>query len=583
ILTAQGDDYTGDCIILCVRAHSGYENGIQKYKDANGAEQTNAKEYEERYYIINVPSDTQFIRGESAINAVMKNGNYLSAGALSTKTTVTEAEAQESGVHGTLNLKEAELMHNHGYAFVVGTNCAYDFDKTTNKVTTTFTLQTMCVRNGYSGVAYAAYLPHHTDKATCKEEDYEYTYDSIRGDCRSIVGNTFTTADYFYGVVPTFAEPDGDGYSAMVLYQQLVLLYQNNGGAKAPEDSNLISGDPYWQGKNLHPMAMAALAADQIGATDLRDEFLDKIEYILTDWFTYDEVKDKSTGAYFYYDSEWGTLYYKNSEFGAGVNLADHYFTYGYYTLASGVLAAYRPAFIEKFGDMIELLIRDYMNWQRDDELFPYMRNFDMFAGHGWAGGYADNNSGNNQESAGEALNSWVGAYLYATAVGNEDIRTAAIYGFTTELNAIKHYWFNYFGDFPESYQYGVAGQVYGGSNFYGTFFNGEPLYAYGIHLIPGEEYLTSYALNANEREYLEQLIDNMRKEQGFWEVEEAHQKIYAWQHIFIPIIAIYDADEAIEWYEQTLIEQGNVGNTSEQFNVYWLIHGMKSTGLRTT
>ena len=265
------------------------------------------------------------------------------------------------------------------------------------------------------------------------------------------------------------------------------------------------------------------------------------------------------------------------------MNLADHYFTYGYYTLASGVLVAYRPEFADKFGDMIELLIRDYMNWQRDDELFPYMRNFDMFAGHGWAGGYADNNGGNNQESAGEALNSWVGAYLYATAVGNEDIRTAAIYGFTTELNAVKHYWFDYFGDFPESYQYGVAGQVYGGSNFYGTFFNGEPLFAYGIHLIPGEEYLTSYALNEAERKDLERLIDNMRHEQGIWELEDAHKKIYAWQHIFIPIIAIYDADEAIEWYEQTLKEQGNVGNTSEQFNVYWLIHGMKSTGVRTT
>ena len=137
---------------------------------------------------------------------------------------------------------------------------------------------------------------------------------------------------------------------------------------------------------------------------------------------------------------------------------------------------------------MIELLIRDYMNPDRDDELFPYMRNFDPFAGHGWAGGYADNNGGNNQESAGEALNSWVGAYLYATAIGDEKVRLAAIYGYVTELNAIKHYWFDYFNDFPESYPYGVAGQVYGGSNFYGTFFNGQPLYMYGIILRRAEQ-----------------------------------------------------------------------------------------------
>lgn len=573
ILGSQGDGYAGDCIILCVRAQSGYETGVR-----DGANGTNAAEYEERYYIVNAPEGTQFAREENNIAVVMKNGNYLSVGALSSKTTLIGQAGQAAP---DFDRDEAKLMHDHAYAFVLGSTATYAFDGTTNEVKTDFRLQTMLMREGFPREAYAAYLPHQTEKSNAAFGKYEY--DSVRGICKPFAGNALTTVDSFYGIVPTFTEPTDDGFSASVLYDELVMLYNGNGGDNAPEDSNLISGDPYWQGKNLHPMAMAALAADQIGATDLRDAFLEKIEYILTDWFTYDEAADASTGAYFYYDGEWGTLYYKNSEFGAGVNLADHYFTYGYYTLAAGVLSAYRPDFAKKYGDMIELLIRDYMNWERDDDMFPYMRNFDMFAGHGWAGGYADNNSGNNQESAGEALNSWVGAYLYATAVGNEDIREAAIYGFTTELNAIKHYWFDYFGDYPDFYPYGAAGQVYGGSNFFGTFFNGEPLYAYGIHLIPGEEYLTSYGLTEADRDGLEKLIENMRRDQGMWNVEEAHKKIYAWQHIFIPIVAIYDADEAIEWYEQTLAEQGNVGNNSEQFNVYWLIHGMKSMGVRTT
>lgn len=73
-----------------------------------------------------------------------------------------------------------------------------------------------------------------------------------------------------------------------------------------------------------------------------------------------------------------------------------------------------------------------------------------------------------------------------------------------------------------------------------------------------------------------------MRSEQQAWNVEEAHKSVYAWQHIFIPIVAIYDPDEAIEWYRETLASQGGVGNTSEQFNVYYLIHGIKTVGLRT-
>lgn len=579
ILSTKGESYTGDAIVVCVRTHSGYETGIQKYKTESGAEVQNASVYEERYYVVSVPAATEFVRGESVISVVMKNGNYLSVGAMSCKTSVSQAEAAEQGAHGTFDLTEAALLHEHGYAFVIGTTASYTFDGTTNEVETTFSLQTMLMRSGFSSEAYTAYLPHHIANSEVNEG---YLYPSVRGDCVSYAGNVFVTKDTFYGVVPTFTEPTDDGYSANALYAQLLLVYENNGGDSEPDD-RLISGDPYWQGKNLHPMAMAALAADQIGATDLRESFLDKIEYILTDWFTYDPVSDAEKGAYFYYDTEWGTLYYKNSEFGAGVNLADHYFTYGYFTLAAGVLCAYRPEFAELYGDMIELLIRDYMDWERDDGLFPYMRNFDMFAGHGWAGGYADNNGGNNQESAGEALNSWVGAYLYATAVGNEDIRIAAIYGFTTELSAVKHYWFNYYGDFADCYRYGVAGQVYGASNFFGTFFNGEPLYVYGIHLIPGQEYLTSYALDASERKNLEALIENMRAEQAMWEVEESSKEIHAWQHIFIPIVAIYNAEEAIEWYEETLAKEGHVGEVSEQFNVYYLIHGMNSLGVRST
>ena len=575
ILQSAGSDFVGDCIVIKVKTHSTYVGGVRRYRDETG-EHENEPVYEERYYVVSVPEGTGFTRRENAISVNLKNGNYMSVGAVSQKNEVAAGEQSNA----PFPLQEVTTLHSHGYAFVIDTLCTYSFDGESNVVTTVYTVRTQVMRRGFTGEAYTAFLPHQLAKS-----DYKggYTYKSIRGDLRSFKGNSFVTRDKFYGVVPTFVEPTDDGYSAKVLYDQLLLVYKNNDRDGEPVGKYLISGDPYWQGKNLHPMSMAALAADQIGATDLRDKFLDKIEYILKDWFTYDPVSDEETGAFLYYDKEWGTLYYKNSEFGAGVNLADHYFTYGYYTLAAGVLCAYRPQFAEDWGDMVELLIRDYMNPDRDDDMFPHMRNFDMFAGHGWAGGYADNDGGNNQESAGEALNSWVGAYLYATATGNEKVRLAAIYGYTTELNAIKHYWFNYFGDFPESYAYGVAGQVYGGSNFYGTFFNGEPLYMYGIHLIPGEEYLTSYAYDDTQRKLLEGLMDKMRREQAMWDTSEDHKTIYAWQHIFIPIVAIYDPDEALEWYDEVLAKQGNVGNTSEQFNVYYLIHGMKSAGLRTT
>ncbi len=574
VLQTVGESYTGDCIVVCVRTQSGYENNVEK---------GNAKQYEERFYVVNTPADTQFVREENHIAAVMQKGNYMSVGAMSGVVTVSAAQAAQPIAHGAPDTDEATLLHAHGYAFVTGTSCTYSVDETTNDVTTVYKAQTYAVKQGASAEAITAFMPHHYKKSQDKCSQ-TYVYSSVRGDIRAHTGNTYETVDKFYGVVPTFTEPNDDGYSAQVLYDQLCMLYKNNGG-DAPPDKSLVSGDPYWQGKNLHPMAMAALAADQIGAIELRDAFLQKIRYILEDWFTYtpgEETDGKS--AYFYYDDEWGTLYYRNSEFGAGVNLADHHFTYGYYMLAAGVLSAYQPDFAVTYKDMIELLLRDYMNTDRNDDMFPFMRNYDVFAGHGWAGGYADNDGGNNQESAGEALNSWVGAYLYACAVGNDEVKKAAMYGFTTELNAVKTYWFNYDGDgFADFYPFGTLGQLYGASNFFGTFFNGEPLYMYGIHLIPGEEFLTSYALNAKEQAQLKRMMEKMRAEQASWNTSEDHKRIYAWQHIFIPIVASYDPDEAIAWYEQTLAEQGNVGNTSEQFNVYWMIHGLRSLGSRST
>ena len=67
------------------------------------------------------------------------------------------------------------------------------------------------------------------------------------------------------------------------------------------------AGDAYWEGKNLHPLGMGVLMADQLGETELRDTFLKRMKKILVNWFTYDGKDDIS---YFIYDNNWGTLYY---------------------------------------------------------------------------------------------------------------------------------------------------------------------------------------------------------------------------------------------------------------------------------
>ncbi|MEK8105205.1 glycosyl hydrolase [Micromonospora sp. M12] len=51
---------------------------------------------------------------------------------------------------------------------------------------------------------------------------------------------------------------------------------------------------------------------------------------------------------------------------------------------------------------MVDLLIRDANNYRRGDTQFPYLRDFDIYAGHDWASGHGSFGSGNNQESSSE-------------------------------------------------------------------------------------------------------------------------------------------------------------------------------------
>ena len=160
---------------------------------------------------------------------------------------------------------------------------------------------------------------------------------------------------------------------------------------------------------------------------------------------------------------------------------------------------------------MIELLVRDYADPKEpedDGNMFCKFRAFDQYSGHSWAGGYADSDSGNNQESASEALFSWVGMYLWGEVSQNSTYIDAGAYGFTTEMEAIEQYWFDYdetnwLGDHPDraadqvyDYPFQGTGQIYGASMGYGTYFGGQPVYVYGIQWLPISEYLTNYGMN---------------------------------------------------------------------------------------
>ncbi|CAM4522204.1 coagulation factor 5/8 type domain protein [Paenibacillus macerans] len=492
-----------------------------------------------RNYGVFAPEGTVFMKLGNTIKIKLGQGeNYLSLAAL--------PSAEELGDY-----------YRHAYAFVTDTRVEYEYDEAKSLVTTRFESITELKRPGFSAETLMALLPHQWKIAATPLTDL--TYPSIRGVLKVSEGNTFSTQDRFYGIIPQFVEPNDPSYSRAQLTAYLDQL-----------DADVANGamvdEPYWQGKKLHPLALAVLISDQLGDTERKDHYLALLRTILTDWYTY-SPDEKAHSTYFHYDDTWGTVFPYGSGFGVNTGLTDHHFTYGYYIFASAVLAAYDQEFLRDYGDMVELLIRDYANPSRTDKLFPWFRNFDPYEGHSWAGGYADNRSGNNQEAAGEALFSWVGEYMWGLVTGNDAYRDAGIWGFTTEEKAAEQYWFNYDRDnWAEGYKHATVGHVYGSAYLYGTYFSGDPEHIYGIHWLPPAEWMTYYGRDPQKTA---DLYAGLIADLGGTPER-------TWEHIIWPFQSISDPEGALAKWDTSNMQQNEV------FNAYWFIHSMVTTGTRT-
>ncbi|MBB3108604.1 endoglucanase Acf2 [Paenibacillus phyllosphaerae] len=489
-----------------------------------------------RYYGIFAPPGTVITKAGAKLKIKLGGGqNYLAVAALP-------------------SAADLNYFYQHAYAFVTGTQVSYDYNESTSQVTTNFNVTTSLKRTGFSNQTLMALYPHQWKVSSSPLTTL--TYPSVRGTLKVREGNSFTTVDRFYGIVPQFVEPTNPEYSKMAMISYLQALDEET-------TSNLMAADAYWQGKKLHPLAMGVLAANEMGETAYRDKFLARIKTILTDWYTYTSGEPDY---FFYYNNDWGTTYYRVSEFGANNGITDHHFTYGYYVFASAVLATFDDSFRTQYGPMVEHLIRDYANPSHTDPLYPFFRSFDPYEGHSWAGGYADNDSGNNQEAAGESLFGWVGQYMWSLLTGDTVNRNTAIYGFTTELKAVEQYWFNYDNDnWLPQWTHKTVGQVYGSSNFYGTFFSGAPVHIYGIHWLPTAEYLTSYGLDPAKAA---SLYNGFVTDNGGPETD--------WQHIVWPIQALSDPQGALAKWDASKLQRNEI------FNTYWFVNSMATLGTRT-
>ncbi|MGY0003028.1 glycosyl hydrolase [Micromonospora sp. I033] len=365
----------------------------------------------------------------------------------------------------------------YAHAHVTGTRMSYAYDPATGAVRTTYAVTTT-PREGTETRTVLALYPHQWRSLT-GATPITPSYVSARGAMRILTGvSSFTTGMRFTGVlpeVPAVGDATGADLSTITGYLNAELAN--------PEG---VSGrDTYWAGKGLGRAARIAEIADQLGLTAVRDAAVAAMKARLTNWLT---AGAGETGQLFHYDRNWGTLIGYPASYGSDEDLNDHHFHYGYFVAAAATVAKFDPAWADdsRYGGMVDLLIRDANNYDRADTRFPYLRDFDIYAGHDWASGLAPFAAGNNQESSSEGMNFANALIQWGQATGDIAVRDAGVFIWTTQAAAIAEYWFDVHDEnFPAGFAHRTVGMVWGDGGSYATWFSAEPEMIQGINMLP--------------------------------------------------------------------------------------------------
>ena len=418
-------------------------------------------------YVAYAPSKATWRVSGNRISSSLAGKKYLTVAVLPT------AAADKDSTRKAF----AATYGRYAYAAVTGTKVSYRYDQASSTVSTTYAFTTK-KREGKEARTVVSLYPHQW-KALAGGKPLGHTYISPRGAMKTLAGvSSFTTRMTYSGVLPEVpAVADSSGADAATLNGYLDQV--------AADPAGEVKDDTYWAGKGLGRAARVAEIADQVGKTPVRDKALAQIKATLTNWLT---ASAGETSHLFYYDKNWGTLIGYPASYGSDAELNDHHFHYGYFVAAAATLAKFDPAWAtsSQYGGMLDLLIRDANNYDRSDTRFPYLRDFDIYAGHDWASGHGSFAAGNNQESSSEGMNFDGALIQWGQATGNTKVRDAGIWMYTTQAAAIDDYWFDVDGTtFPKTFAHSTVGMVWGDGAAYSTWFSADPEKIQGINQLP--------------------------------------------------------------------------------------------------
>ncbi len=456
----------------------------------------------------------------------------------------------------------ANEYKKHAYVFPGNTTTTWSYNESNAKLTTTFTVTTD-VKEGTASTVLLGLLPHQwVHLATTSAQPNGYTYSSIRGEIKTLDGNTFIVENTFKGILPTLPYLDNysSGFSPAALDDKISQI-ENEGLATWT--------DSYNEGQVMNRMIQTARIADETGDIVARDKMILTIKERLEDWL---KAEPGEVAFLFYYNDTWSAMLGYPAGHGQDNNINDHHFHWGYFIHAAAFMEQFEPGWADQWGEMINLLIRDAASDDRNDTQFPFLRNFSPYAGHSWANGFATFPFGNDQESTSESMQFASSLIHWGTLTENDAIRDLGIYIYTTEQTAIEEYWFDmHQRTFKPGYGYSLASRIWGNGYDNQTFFTSDIAAAYGIEMYPihgGSLYLghnTTYA-------------------QSLWAEISSHTGIlsneanpHLWHDTYWKYLSFTDPQAAIDLYDSYPDRSLKFGISDAQ-TYHWL-HAMNALG----
>jgi hypothetical protein len=406
-------------------------------------------------------------------------------------------------------------------------------------------------------------LPHQwANLAASSAVADKYSYATVRGEMKTMAGNSFSVENTFHGVLTTL--PYVDNYSAGFSPTALT-------GKIAELENNTMATwtDSYNEGQVFNQLLQTARIANEMGNTVSRDKMVNTIKTRLENWLKYDNGEKAFL---FYYNTTWASMIGYPAGYGQDGGLNDKQFHWGYFIQAAAFVEQFNPGWAAQWGGMIDLIVRDAAAYDRNDTMFPYLRNFSPYAGQSWVDGFANNPQGNNMESSSESMNFNTSLILWGQATGNKQIRDLGIYLYTTEQTGIEEYYMDiHHRNFPISQKYSLYSRVWTNSNDNGTFWTADIAASYGIEMYPiqgGSLYL------GHDTVYVKRLWDEIVANTGI-SSNQANPNL--WHDMMWQYLAFKDPAKAIQMYDSYPNREIKFGISDAQ-TYHWL-HAMNALG----